>query len=420
MDKTCSDSIINPHRILDLTEGGCMIGGRILADLGADVIKIEQPGGSPSRIAPFYRDDPDPEKSLYWFAYNMNKRGITLDITKTDGQEIFKKLVKSADVVIESFEPGYMHGFGLGYEDLSKLKPDIIMTSISLFGQTGPKAHYKGSDLTAWASGGFLYICGDPDRAPTWIGFPQASLHAGAEAAAGTMTALWHRRNTGEGQHVDVSVQECVVACNFNTPEMWDLNKVEFTRFSRGINIGTAGVKTSHVHRCKDGYVLVVMQGGVEPFVSSLKALVTWMAEEGMAEDWLKGMDWAKDYDASKLTQDIVDRVESAVGKFLLTKAKQELYDDGALKRRILLAPMGTAKDIWENAQLKSRDFWIQVEHPELGGALNYPGSFVRLNGDQLKHHRRAPLIGEHNVEVYTELGITREDLLLLKRAQVI
>ena len=133
-----------PYRVLDLTEGGCMIGGRLLADLGADVIKIEPPGGSPSRIAPFYKDIPDPEKSLFWFAYNANKRGITLDMTKTEGQDLFKKLVKTADVVIESFAPGYLDSLKLGYADLCKIKPDIILASITPFGQNGPKAALSG------------------------------------------------------------------------------------------------------------------------------------------------------------------------------------------------------------------------------------------------------------------------------------
>jgi len=172
--------VLGPYRILDLTEGGCMVGARMLGDLGADVIKIEPAGGSPSRIAPFYKDIPHPGKSLFWFAYNMNKRGITLDISKVDGQEIFKRLVRSTDIVMESFEPGYMNQLGLGYADLSKIKPDLVVTSIIPFGQSGPKAQYKGSDLTAWASGGYLYICGDPDRALTWVSFPQASLLAGA------------------------------------------------------------------------------------------------------------------------------------------------------------------------------------------------------------------------------------------------
>ncbi|MFC1861602.1 CaiB/BaiF CoA transferase family protein [Chloroflexota bacterium] len=414
------DSPLGPYRVLDLTEGGCMIGGRLLADLGADVIKIEPPGGSRSRIAPFYKNEPHSEKSLYWFAYNMNKRSITLDINKEEGQEIFKRLVKTADIVMESFDLGHMAGLSMGYEHLTEIKPAIIMASITPFGQTGPKAHYKGSDLTAWASGGYLYVCGDADRAPTWISFPQASPHAGVEAASGAMAALWYRRRSGEGQHVDVSMQECVVACSFNTPEMWDLNKVEFMRCSGGVNIGTGGVRSNHTYKCRDGYLILVSQGGVQPFVGSMSALVKWMEEEGMAEDWLKEMDWAADYDASKLTQEKVDRVDEAISKFLLTKTKKELYEGGALKRRILLAPMSTTKDMYESEQLQARDFWIKVEHEELGDTLTYPGPPLRLSENPISCRRRAPLIGEHNTEIYQELGLTGDELIILAQASVI
>jgi len=128
--------------------GGCLVGGENFADLGADVIKVEPPRGSPSRnVGPFYKDVPDPEKSLFWFAYNTSKRGITLDIEKADGQETFKRLVKTADIIIESFPVGYMDGLGLGYSVLEELRPEIVMTSITPYGQSGPKAHYKGSDL---------------------------------------------------------------------------------------------------------------------------------------------------------------------------------------------------------------------------------------------------------------------------------
>ncbi len=412
-----------PYRILDLTEGGCMVGARFLGDMGADVIKIEPPGGSSSRIAPYYKDIPHPEKSLFWFAYNANKRGITLDINKVEGQDLFKRLAKTADAVIESFEPGYMKRLGLGYSDLCQIKPDIIMTSITPFGQDGPKSHYKGSDLTAWASGGYLYISGDPDRAPTWISFPQASLHGGAEAASGTMAALWHHSTTGEGQHVDVSMQECVIACDFNTPEMWDLNKVNFTRFAGGINIGTraGSVKIDHVFECKDGYVHLIIQGGVQPFINSMNALVKWMDEEGMADDWLRGMDWGTGYDASRLTQDVVDRVEEAAAKFIMTRTKMELYEDGALKRRIMLGIFATTRDVWENTQLKSRDFWVSVEHPELDDTLTYPRAALKLHQSPTQYRCRAPLIGEHNIDVYQkELGITCEELGLLKQAMII
>lgn len=414
---------LEPYRVLDLTEGGCMVGARFLGDMGADVIRIETPGGSASRIGPYYKNIPHPEKSLYWFAYNANKRGVTLDIAKPEGRDLLKRLVKMADIIIESFEPDYMKGLGLGYSDLCSIKPDIIMAAISPYGQEGPKAHYKGSDLTAWASGGYLYISGDPDRAPTWISFPQASLHAGVEATSGSLAALWHRNNTGEGQFVDVSVQECVIACDFNTPEMWDLNKINFTRFSGGINIGTrkGKVKIYHVFPCKDGYVHLIIQGGVQPFINSMNALVKWMDNEGMADDWLKAMDWGAGYDASKLTQDVVDRVEESAAKFLMTKTKMELYEDGALKRRIMLGIFATTKDVSENKQLKARDFWVPVEHPELGETLTYPKAPVRLLHSPVTYRRRAPLIGEHNAEIYEgELGLSRQELILLKQANVI
>jgi crotonobetainyl-CoA:carnitine CoA-transferase CaiB-like acyl-CoA transferase len=415
------DPFLKPYRILDLTEDGCMIGGRILGDLGADVIKIEPPGGSPSRIAPYYKNLPDPEKSLYWFAYNMNKRGVTLDINKAEGQKVFKRLVKTADVVIESFDVGVMEQLGIGYNDLCKVKPDIIVTSITPFGQNGPKAYYKGCDLVAWASGGYLYVCGDPDRPPVWISFPQASLHAGAEAASGTMAAIWHRNRTGEGQQVDVSMQECSVSPSFNAPEMWDLNKLEIKRSSKGINIGNKGVRVTVVWPCKDGFVTFIAQGGVDPFVSSIRELARWMASEGMTDDWFDSINWAEDYNASRLVQDKVDRAEKVFAKFFMTKTKNELYEEGALKRRILIAPISTTEDIRNNKQLQSRGFWVNVEHPELNESIIYPGPFAKLNNNPLLFRCRAPLIGEHNSEIYQAgLGMPRNEMEMLKDAGVI
>jgi len=169
------DTMLGGYRVLDLTEGGFLLGGQIFGDLGADVIKIEPPGGSPSRnIGPYYKDIPEVEKSLFWFAYNRNKRGITLDIETSDGREIFKQLVETADVIIESHPPGYMDGLGLGYSELRRVKPDIILTSVTPYGQEGPKAHYKGSDLTTWAASMIHSMAGDPDRAPTWNSYPSA------------------------------------------------------------------------------------------------------------------------------------------------------------------------------------------------------------------------------------------------------
>ena len=152
------ESSLADLRVLDFAHGGAQICGKILADLGADVIKVEPPGGDTSaRIAPFYKDIPDPQKSLFWFAYNTNKRGITLDVETADGQLIFKRLVKNLGIVIETFSPGYLDKLGIGYQFLSVFNNGIILTSITPFGQTGPKANYKSSELTAWASSGGFY-----------------------------------------------------------------------------------------------------------------------------------------------------------------------------------------------------------------------------------------------------------------------
>ena len=157
MTITDTQSLLEPYRVLDLTEGGYSIAGKVFGDLGADVIKVEPPGGSPSRnTGPFYRDDPDHEKSLAWFAYNANKRSVTLDIETAAGRELFRGLGGSAHFVFESYEPGYMEGLGLGYEDLSRTCPRIIVTSITPFGASGPYANYRAADLTTWAMSGFL------------------------------------------------------------------------------------------------------------------------------------------------------------------------------------------------------------------------------------------------------------------------
>ncbi len=197
-----NNTLLGPYRVLDLADDRGLLCGKILADMGADVIKIEPPGGDPARrIGPFYGDDPDPEKSLYWFAYNTNKRSITLNLEDNEGQQIFKDLVKTADFVTESFDPGYMAGLGLGYSDLEKINSRIIMVSITPFGQTGPYVEhkYRYNDMIVWALSGFMHPNGDPDRAPTQITFPQAYLHGGAEAATAAMAAHYARETFGEG-----------------------------------------------------------------------------------------------------------------------------------------------------------------------------------------------------------------------------
>ena len=235
------------------------------------------------------------------------------------------------------------------------------------------------------------------------------------------MTAIWHRNNTGEGQHVDVSMQESALSPNFNVLQMWDVNGVEFHRLGGALYIPSTGVEQPIYFKCQDGYIMILVQGGNEPFISSSTRLVKWMEEENMAPDWLITLNWQLDYDAITMGQQIADRVGEAIERFTLTKTKVELYQDGAIKRKILIAPISTTRDINEDLQLESRNYWEKLYHDDLEDSIIYCGPFIRMSETPIQYYRRAPLIGEYNDEIYgSELGITHEKLVSLKEMDII
>ncbi len=415
-----TDSMLSPYRVLDLADETGVMCGKILADLGADVIKIEPPCGDTSRkIGPFYKDDPDPEKSLFWFSYNTNKRGVTLDIETTDGQEIFKKLVKKADIVVETFPPGYLKKFGLSYKDLEKINPKLILVSITPFGQAGPWKKYKAPELVAWALGGTMYTWGDADRPPTHISHhSQAHYHTGAIAAFGALSAVFFREATGVGQQLDVSIQEAAArtASPGGVTSSWDLQKKNRQR--GGAMQDNPNLKVRQVLPCKDGYVNWRWTTGPnakrfqQPFIVLLN-------REGMANDFINSVNFDT-LDFTKATQDVVDKLEEVAVNFFMKHTKAELYAE-ALKHNIQLYPVATTKDITENIQLEDRKFWVKVKHPELGTDLSYPGPWIKTSDAPIKITRRAPLMGEHNREIYGgELGISKEELTILKQTKVI
>lgn len=399
--------MLSPYRVLDLTDEKGLFCGKLLADLGADVIKVEKPGGDPARkIGPFYHDEADPEKSLFWFAFNTNKRGITLDIETTEGQELFRRLVKTADFVIESFPPGYMDKLGLSYPSLEKTNPGIILVSITPFGQTGPYKDYKTSDLIAWAMGGHMYPYGDADRPPLHVSHhSQAYLHAALQAAGGALIALRHRQQTGEGQQVDVSIQEAVVRSGDTGTLNWDMRKV----ISRRGGGGWLRLQSQRrIWTCKDGYVLFFYHGGAQANRHNLP-FIHWMDEEGMADEFLKGIDWDT-FNFAMASQDMLERIAAPTGKFLMNHTKAELLEE-AVKRRFMLYPVSSTRDIMESVQLAARDFWVKIEHPELKTTITYPGAFAKASGAPPRIRRRAPLIGEHNREIYEhELALSGEE----------
>jgi crotonobetainyl-CoA:carnitine CoA-transferase CaiB-like acyl-CoA transferase len=411
--------MLDSIRVLDLTDHKGYLCGRMLGDLGADVIKIEKPGGDPGRrTGPFYQDTPHPEKSLYWYAYNANKRSITLDIESRDGIVLFKKLISTADAIIESFTPGYMDRIGLGYEALCEVNSRVVLTSISPFGQVGPYSHFECSDIVLMAMGGYMFTCGEPDRPPVRIGFPQAYLFAGAEAAAGTLMALYHCQGTGEGQHVDISVQHSVTGTSSSVvTAFWYLQGMILPRAGQyRVGFGP-GMRQRQLWPCKDGFISFQIYGGIVGAKSN-RILTQWMDSEGYADNFLKEIDW-ENLSMEDTSQEMMDRIESSIAKFFLIHTKAELEEE-ALIRDIMLYPVNTIGDLLRNPQLRARKFWAEVEHPELNCSITYPGGWARCSDYDIKI-KRAPLIGEHNVEIYQrELGLSEVELLALRGAGTI
>ena len=406
------------YRMLDLSDEKGMLCGKIFADMGAEVIKVERPGGDPARtLPPFYQDDPDPEKSLYWLAYNTGKKSVTLDLTTADGRAVFQDLVKVSDFVLESFPIGYLDSLELGYEALARINPRIILTSLTPFGNTGPGRDQQADDIILWATGGMMAIMGERDRSPVRMNLLQSYFHAGAEAAVGSMAAHYPRELTGEGQHVVVNMQACIVWTLMNEQAYPILHGNSVQR--NGVFVGSEGMRQRTVFPCKDGAITLLLAGG--PLAFSLRAFVKWMDEKGMCPTWMAEKDWSMWGPATFMNakgdevQKEIDAIEAAVTTFLTTMTKAEIYAE-ALKRRILLAPVSTVVDIMASEQLAARNFFVPISHEDLGATISYPGPFAKLSETPLAVAGRAPHVGEHNSEVYSGLlGYSKEKFLSLR-----
>jgi crotonobetainyl-CoA:carnitine CoA-transferase CaiB-like acyl-CoA transferase len=327
-------------------------------------------------------------------------------------------MVKDTDIFIETFAPGYLEKLGLDYDALSKINPQLVMTSITPFGQTGPYKDYTGSDLILTAMSGFMSVLGDSDKPPVRPTVPQSYMWIGMHAAEGTLMAYYHRGMTGEGQQVDVSCQAGVTWAASIAPAFYDYNKEIPSRsgaFVTGRSIMGCNIRA--VYPCKDGYVTYIIYGGPAG-IRTNQQLTDWMNSKGMAPDFLKNKDWAK-FDIATVTQAEIDQIEAANMEFFKTLTKDECFQ-GFLERDMLGYPVMTAKEIMEDEQLKSRGMWQEVEHKELGDTITYPSFFTNFSNIACGFWRRAPLIGEHNGEVYGEIGLSKNDLLLLKKANVI
>jgi crotonobetainyl-CoA:carnitine CoA-transferase CaiB-like acyl-CoA transferase/predicted RNase H-like HicB family nuclease len=426
------ESALDDIRVLDLAGETGVYCTKLLADLGADVIRIEPPEGDPLRdVGPFWHDVEAADRSLAFLHLNTNKRSISLDFTKPEGRALFEKLVATADVVVETHEPGTLDAMGLGYDGLSKIKSGIILTSITGFGQTGPHARWKWSDIVAVGMSGMMTLAGDKEDPPNRPYGNQGYICASINGAAGTLMALYHRDVTGEGQHVDVSMQESL-SINQETAMMtYDMNqRVAQRTGARGIiPIDIPGIG---IYEALDGQVFAYLG---TPGGAPWTVMLDWMNREGKAEDlneepnitMIRSLNLAFLTGLVREPEKLGERVKvlghmyGVFSRFIASLPKQYIYEE-AQKQRLMIGIVSTPEDLAKNPQLTARSWYQDLPHDNLDGAtVRLAGPPYRLSATPWRLARRAPLPGEHNTDVYLdELGLGRDEFDRLHKEKVI
>ena len=388
-------------KVLDLSED---IAGsfcaRLLADYGAEVLKLEPPSGSAlRRMPPFFGDDPHPEKSLFFLALNLNKKGATLNLENSTGREILKRLVPHVDVIVESYRPGYMAGLGLGYSDLERLNPSLVMTSITPFGQTGPYSEYQGEEIVSYAMGMIMSISGLQGREPLKHGGFQAQYEGGLNGAAATAMALFMQGNTGEGQHIDVSITECVASTAMATQTMYPfMGGTQARRRPAGNNFG-------HPMPCEDGWIIVQTGGGA-----------TW--------ETIANFFGAPELHDSKFTVTAQrnkngEDLDRLVIESIKDRGKWKLFTEAA-QARMLFGLVQTPSELAECPQLESREFYREIEHPVIG-KIKVPAVLFNLSLTPYQLLGPAPTLGQHNQEIYVDgLEYSQQEFVLLRQTDAI
>ncbi|MEE8442670.1 MAG: CoA transferase [Dehalococcoidia bacterium] len=406
--------------VLDLTDEKGLYVGKLLADMGARVVRIEPPAGDPARsIGPFYRDIPDPTNSLFYWYHNANKKSITLNLTEARGRDLLKRLIPTADVLLESFPPGFLGSLGLDYAALSQLNPKLIFTSFTGFGQTGPYRDFKTSDLVAMALGGPMASCGyddvpgsPPVHCDGWAGYLTGCHYA----AVSTLAALYYRDMSGFGQHVDVSLHEAL-ACTTEAAMPWYLYREQVPKRQTGRHHSVVPTPLS-IYAAADGGLVNVF--GVPPqTMKRWTGLLTWMEENDIGDE-LKGDEFRDLVFTRPRSGELVEVLYRCIGELVSKLPADEVYRRAqaiGLPWGIIRSPEETIEDphLWD------RGFFIEVEHPEKGESFVYPGAPYIFSETPWRMHRRAPLSGEDNQEIYAGwLGLSPQELAQLKEAGVV
>ena len=413
------ESLLSGYRALDLTDEKGFICGKILATLGIEVIKVEPPDGDPARgIPPFLNGEPDINNGLYWLSYNTDKHSITLNPEFKEGRALFKKLIAKCDFLIESFKPGYLDSIGLGYIVLRKINPRIILTSITPFGQKGPYSGYKGSEIVISAMSGIMSTNGDSDRPPLREGPDTIYFESNAAAALGTVMAHYVREKTGEGQQVDVSMQEVAVKRTSSNLLVWEFDKYLIKRAG---TIRTVGARSTHwIWECKDGYIFWSFMGG-KPGAQGNRAISKWIDDDGMENPLRIITNWEEfDMAAQEVSKDLLNTQQETIRQFFLRHTKKEITEEG-LKRGLNACAINNPSDILKNPQLKARDYWANIDSPNTNNPLKYPKYFFLSNQTENFVKSAAPVPGEYNDAIYRkELKLSDKEIIELESSGVI
>jgi len=395
--------VLSGVKVLDLTHH---IAGpyctKMLADYGAEVVKVEKPGSGDAarRLPPFHQDDPHPEKSGFFLYLNTNKRSVTLNLKTEAGKRILLDLARQSDVVVENFSPRVLPSLGLDYAALEQVNPRLVMTSISNFGQTGPYRDFKATEIVLDGMGGWSAIIGDPAREPLKPGGYQSQFVAGLFGAIGTVSGYYGAQASGAGQHIDLSIMEAVLYIQMYLTTQYSYDKVIRKRYGNRVGPFPSGILP-----CKDGYI-----GAITVTAQKWPVLCEWMGMPELVNDPRFSTVPARALNINEL--------DAIMIPWLLEHTQDELFREGQKRKLPFGIPMSTEM-LLKSEHLRERGYFVEVDHPATG-TVTYPGAQVKM-GDLPYVLKRAPLLGEHNEEVYCgRLGLSKEDLVRLRQQGVV
>ncbi|MGI8926281.1 MAG: CaiB/BaiF CoA transferase family protein [Tepidiformaceae bacterium] len=400
--------------VVELSDEKIAFAGKLLADMGAEVVKVEPPGGDATRAHPPFLDDiPGPERSLVFWHYNTSKRGVTLDLAQEEGRALFRRLVAKADILLESERPGKMAAWGLDYADLAPANAGLIMVSMTPFGREGPRAQEEATDLTLLAGGGPAWNCGYDDHSlPPVRGGGNQGYQTGCHyAVMAALVALLHRDATGRGQHIDVNMHAAANVTTEAGSYSWLVAKQTVIR-QTGRHAGVNLTMPSQV-ACADGRYV---NTGIPPRRPGEFAKVRdWLASLGLLEEFamapLLDAGAARErIDLARIAEDSEVGAIFGAGREAVNVIAQHLsaYDffTGAQERGFQVGIVYAPEEMMEDRHFQARGFAVEVEHPELGRSFRYPGAPYKFKGTPWAIRRRAPLLGEDNEAVFGELGV--------------